>query len=368
MTKIFVFLIIFATIFFVWGLGSGVYHIFPYDIIFEIKNSVFDNDKENIEFEILTVDIESLIQISNPNDVDDIQNSFIRYIWKDGFIPNHQPNSIEINISDERYDLTNLKSIDKITVSMKHNVQSISYLFNPENSNNHLIIYHQGHAGDFIHGKETIQYFLDKNYSVLAFSMPLIGLNNQPIIDDPNFGKIQLDLHEEFKFLESNDFSTISYFVEPIVITLNYLDENYNFESYNFVGISGGGWTAVLYAAIDERITKSYSIAGSAPFYLRAIPGNFGDYEQHLLDLYRIANYLELYILASHGEGRGLTQIFNKYDSCCFSGDLYLEYEPIISNKLSLSGQGSFQIFIDDSHYEHKISKKTLDFIFESLQ
>jgi len=362
------FLIVVAMGFFIWGLGVGVYHIFPYDIIFEIKHSILDDDKENIEFEILTTDIESLIHISNQNDIDNKRNSLINYIWKDKSLPNHNLYSIETNIIDGRYDLSNLKSIDKITVSMKHDVQSNSYLFTSKNSNNRLIIYHHGHGGDFINGKETIQYFLDNNYSVLAFSMPLTGLNNQPIIDDPNFGKIKLDLHEKFKFIESDDFSTISYFVEPIVISLNYLDENYDFESYDFVGISGGGWTAVLYAAIDDRINKSYSIAGSSPFYLRSIPKNFGDYEQHLPDLYRIANYLELYILASHGEKRELIQIFNKYDPCCFSGDVYLDYEQTISDKISSLGSGSFQIFIDDSHNEHKISKNTLNFIFKSLQ
>jgi len=362
------FLIVIAMVFFIWGLGAGVYHIFPYDVIFEIKNSILSDNKEKIEFKILTNDLESLIHISNKNDIDTKRNSLITYIWKENSLPNHQPNSIETNIVDDRYDLSNLKSIDKITIIMKNNVQSISYFFTPENPNNRLIIYHQGHAGDFILGKETIQYFLDNNYSVLAFSMPLTGLNNQPIIDDPNFGKIEINLHEEFKFLESDDFSTISYFVEPIVISLNYLDENYDFESYDFVGISGGGWTAVLYAAIDDRIDKSFSIAGSSPFYLRAIPENFGDYEQHLPELYRIANYLELYILASHGEKRELIQVFNKYDPCCFSGDIYLDYEPIISEKLSYLGPGSFQIFIDDSHNEHKISKNTLNFILKSLQ
>ena len=354
--------------FFTWGFASGVYHVFPYDSIFEIKNSIYDKNNDNIEFEILDVDIESLIHISNQNDLDNKKNSLINYIWKNDSPPNYQPNFVDTNIVDDRFDLSNLKSIDKITVSMKYDVESISYLFNPENPNNSLIIYHQGHAGDFIHGKETIQYFIDKNYSVLAFSMPLVGLNNRPVIDDPDFGKIKLDLHEEFKFLESDSFSTISYFVEPIVVSLNYLDKNYNFESYNFIGISGGGWTGILYSAIDNRISKTYSIAGSSPFYLRSIPENFGDYEQNLPELYRIANYLELYILDSHGEGRGLLQIFNKYDSCCFSGDIYLDYQPIISDKVSSLGTGSFQIFIDDSHDEHKISEKSFRVILEDLQ
>ncbi|KER06992.1 hypothetical protein AAA799E16_00142 [Marine Group I thaumarchaeote SCGC AAA799-E16] len=357
----------FAIIFFVWGVGVGVYHVFPYDVIVEIKHEIFDNDEKNPQFEILTHDIESLIQISDKNDLITKHISLIEYIWKNNSLPNHQNYSVDTNIVDERYDLSNLKNIDKITISMKHDVNSVAYLFIPENPNNRLIIYYQGHAGDFIHGRDTIQFFIENNYSVLAFTMPLIGLNNQPIIEDPDFGKIKLDLHEEFKFLESETFSSISYFVEPIVISLNYLDEAHGFESYDFVGISGGGWTAILYAAIDDRIDNTFSIAGSSPFYLRSIPENFGDYEQHLPDLYRITNYLELYVLASHGENRKLTQIFNKYDPCCFPGDVYLDYEPIISTKVSSLGPGSFEIFIDDTHNEHKISEHTLNFILKLL-
>lgn len=368
MIKNFSFLVFIAVIFFMWGVGVGVYHIFPYEIISEIKHSVFNDSQEISEFEILTSDIEPLIDISDQNDILLKRDSLIDYIWKNNSLPNSQNYLIDFDIVDERYNLVNLKTIDKITISMKHDVKSVSYFFTPENPNNHLVIYHQGHAGDFINGKETIQSLIENNYSVLAFSMPLIGLNNQPIIDDHNFGKIKLDLHEEFEFLESNDFSTISYFVEPIVISLNYLDDNYNFDSYNFVGISGGGWTAILYAAIDERINKTFSIAGSAPFYLRTVPENFGDYEQRLPQLYRNANYLELYVLGSYGQNRELIQIFNKYDPCCFSGDVYLNYEPVISKKVNSLGLGSFKIFIDDSHNEHKISEKTIELILEKLK
>ena len=361
------FLVIVAIGFFIYGLGVGVYHIFPYDVILEIKYSILNENKENAEFEILTTDVESLIHISNQTDIDSKQISLIKYIWKNDSLPNHHPYSIEMNIVDNRYDLSNLDSIDKITVSMKYDVKSISYLFHPKTSNNHLIIYQEGHAGDFINGKKTIQYFLEKNYTVLAFSMPLTGLNNQPVINDPNFGIIKFDIHEKFKFLDSDDFSPISYFVEPIWVSLNYLDKNYDFESYDFIGLSGGGWTAVIYGAIDDRISKTFSVAGSAPFYLRTNE-NFGDYEQNVINLYRIANYLELYTMDSHGENRELVQIFNKYDPCCFSGDLYLDYESVVSNKVNSLGPGSFKIFIDDSHHEHKISERSLEIILESLE
>ena len=50
----------------------------------------------------------------------------------------------------------------------------------------------------------------------------------------------------------------------------NSLDENFDFDSYYMMGISGGGWTTVLYSAIDDRISQSYSVAGTYPIFMRS--------------------------------------------------------------------------------------------------
>ena len=85
---------------------------------------------------------------------------------------------------------------------MEYDVNSISYLFVPESSNNKLVIYHQGHGGDFYKGKDVIQFFLDEGFTVLAFSMPLLGMNNQPVVEVPNIGTIKLTSHEHLRFIQ----------------------------------------------------------------------------------------------------------------------------------------------------------------------
>ena len=52
---------------------------------------------------------------------------------------------------------------------MEYGINSVSYLFLPEQSNEKLILYHQGHGGDFLLGKDTIQFFLDRNFTVLLY-------------------------------------------------------------------------------------------------------------------------------------------------------------------------------------------------------
>ena len=76
---------------------------------------------------------------------------------------------------------------------------------------------------------------------------------------------------------------------------------------------------------------------------------------------------MELYVLSAYGDGRQHVQIFNKNDSCCFSGNGYETYEFVIKDKMLQLGEGNFQIFIDDTHNEHKISVYTLKLIYESI-
>jgi len=355
---------------FIYGVFVGTYKIFPYDELNSVKSITLNEktmpDQQNTIYEN---NVSELIQIKDNDDILKLRNNLIDFIWKNnGFPDSKLPASVNQYILNSLYDdFSNLKRIDQLNIEMEYGVNSISYLFIPESSNNKLIIYHQGHGGDFYKGKETIQFFLNQDYTVLAFSMPLLGMNDQPIVEVPNLGTIKLTSHEHLRFLESSVFSPIKFFVEPITVSLNYLDEEYDFSSYYMIGISGGGWTVTVYPAIDDRISQTYSVAGSLPIYLRSIPENRGDYEQWHPELYQIANYLDLYIMNSYGENRKFIQIFNKHDSCCFSGEFYKTYETEVKDTLSKLDSGHFDIFLDDTHKTHKISDHALEIITQSM-
>jgi len=365
---------VFVVVFF-YGLSVGVYNIFPYEFLDSSKD-VLSGQKtiENNQF-VNQADIDSLIKIDNKSDIDQKRNFLTEFFWNvesttfkripAGYIPVPE---VESDISDSRYsDFQNLKRIDRLTVEMEYDINSISYLFIPEKSNEKLILYHQGHGGDFILGKDTIQFFLNRNFTVLASTMPLVGMNNQPVVEMDGLGQIKLISHDQLRLLEANNFNPMKIFLDPIRINLNFIEMEYDFKQYSMIGLSGGGWTTVIYSAIDERISDSFSVAGSMPFYLRVNDRDIGDYEQTNIDLYQNVNYLELYVLSAYGEGRKHIQIFNKNDPCCFSGNGYETYEFIIKDKISQLGNGDFQVFVDDTHNEHKISDVVLDYIVKNI-
>ena len=362
-------------IIFIYGLSVGVYKIFPYEALDSSLDIIIEEKAiEDNQF-IIQADLDSLIKIDDEEDIDQKRNELIEFFWNVGSIQHFdnitfrpQLPEVESDISDSRYNnFQNLKRIDKLTVEMEYGINSISYLFTPEKSNEKLILYHHGHAEDFLSGKDTIQFFLDRNFTVLAMTMPLMGMNNQPVVEIDGLGEMKLISHNQFQLLEANNFNPMKLFLDPIEINLNFVEKEYDFNRYSIVGLSGGGWTAVVYSAIDDRISDSFSVAGSMPFYLRVSERDIGDYEQSNIDLYKITNYLELYVLSAYGDDRKHIQIFNKNDPCCYSGNGYESYEFFIQDKLLQLGEGNFQIFIDDTHIQHKISNTVLEYIAKNI-
>ena len=338
-----------------WADGQIDDQTFVNGIEFLIKEGIIQIKAEQSELQILLQKRENLID----------------FIWKEDGFPTHFPDSIEQGISDKNFDdLKNLERIDKLTVEMKHGVNSVAYLLYPkEQSHDDLIIYHNGHGQHLHDGKKQVRFFLDRGYTVLVFSMPLSGGNIEPVIMLDG-KETKITSHNHLELLESDKFSPISYFVEPIAISLNFIDKNFDYTNYHMLGISGGGWTTVIYPAIDQRISHAMSVAGSIPIELRTLPRDYGDYEQRLPDLYRIANYYDLYVLASFGTDKKLAQVFDWNDKCCFAAkDIDTSYSHEIKNRLTDLGSGEFEIgFTYNPAGVHHISGKALISFYLDIQ
>ena len=71
--------------------------------------------------------------------------------------------------------------------------------------------------------------------------------------------------------------------------------------------------------------------------------------------------------MASQGTGRRQVQVLNKYDGCCYSGLDWETYASIIRDISSKLGGNGWDIFVDDSHADHKISINSLNFIINDI-
>ena len=370
-------LILGFSIVFFYGFISGTYEIFPYEEIRDIKR-IFVPQTCDLSMEdfphLSQTDVASLIQIKTKDDIEQKRNAMFKYIWKDN-LTYLEPIKIDEDIKDERFETKYIERIDKLTIEMDYGVNSIAYLFFPKSPEEQgknknadtLIIYHQGHAGGFAdNGKKTIERLLKENYVVLAYSMPLVGQNNQPTTEIPNRGVIKLLTHNHFNYLETYNFSSLKFFLEPVMRSLNYIDEKYSFKEHHMIGLSGGGWTTMVYSAIDPRIGHSYSVSGGYPGYLQQMVV-MNHFERNTSGIEQIVNYPEMYVLSSVGENRKSVHILIERDTGWRCGDAYLTYSGDVKNAVNQFEKGVFKTYVDSSIIGHEISNDALDFILKEL-
>lgn len=317
----------------------------------------------------LDTDVSQLITIRTSDDVANLRHQLLQFLWGKPALPAILPTAVMHDVKDSSFmDIPSLLRIDALRIEMDFGILSHAYHLIPRTPNARVILYHHGHDGDFILGKEQIKTLLDQGYAVIAFAMPLVGRNNQPTIDFPRVGKLRLTSHDHMKFLTPTSGHPVKYFVEPVIAALNYIEATHGIATVSMIGISGGGWTTTLAAAIDTRIKKSFPVAGSYPLFLASnAPRDWGDFEQTVPELYQLINHLELYVLGAHGNGRRQLQIINQHDPCCYGGTKWKTYDQIVANRVQALSSGEFSVFLDEKNTRHTISKLAIKRILDEI-
>lgn len=93
-------------------------------------------------------------------------------------------------------------------------------------------------------------------HASVAAARPLLGCNWH--------AGLPLEDHEWFKQFDDQGAPAFRFFLEPVVLTINYA-LSLGYKHVVMTGLSGGGWTTTVAAAVDPRITLSMPVAGSIP-------------------------------------------------------------------------------------------------------
>jgi len=221
--------------------------------------------------------------------------------------------------------------------------ENTSYLFTPADPNGKFAIVHQGHGpvvecslpdptdpdcdhlGD--NGvQETAQALVDANVTVAVIGMPgvhtnrISGLDTNP--DSCPGASTPCLRHNNTDYFPHGE-QALRPFIAPSIAVLNHHADTY--QEIMMVGISGGGYTTTVVAAIDDRVDISIEVAGSLPNdYRQAFPKDAnplpdwqGDFEQSEI-LESGLSYEQMYVLGADSADRSRTQVLNPNDSCCF--------------------------------------------------
>ena len=328
------------------------------------------------------------------------RQQLIRYIWSDGLPTSTLPSVIK----DIAFPTRDLQGIDRSLVTgidmLDANVSgmdlhSISYLIHPANPANvdMLAIIHQGHQGGLTGGLDsTANALLLRGYSVITMWMPLKGPNEIATVHVPGKRPITLEMHgghdrmfQDLAPLFGGETGPIfRFFVEPVVQNINYFERMTAKPAGVFMtGLSGGGWTTALAAAIDTRITIKCSRRRIVP----PVPQRSndrclrGDSEQVDFKLYNeristdgknraaaFAPIWEMYALGGYGPSRRQVMVTNLHDTCCFSGTSVTDpslggrgpsIQEVVAGSVTRLGEGKWDYVLDKTATSHQISAWT---------
>lgn len=158
------------------------------------------------------------------------------------------------------------------------------------------------------------------------------------------------------------------YHLNPIFASLNHALKQKEYKLIDIIGFSMGAYLAVVAAAIDPRIERSYPIAGAYPAYMRVRNEVMPDGPPSYKPMLNVASSLDLFVLGSIGKNRKQVQIYNRYDRCCFNGLRGTLYEQDIQEMVRRTRQGgSFLVVLDESHADHKISSLVIELLLNDL-
>ena len=317
------------------------------------------------------------IKVHSAREVAEKRRALIKYIWGDkGFPERRLPDMVLTNVASPVKQLSHLARVDEFRIDLAPGLQGLAYHFIAQRPNGGLVVVHHGHActldddpspADVGYGlQRTIAALLREGYGVLGVFMP----HMRP--GDCAGG-------HDAMFQSATNGSAMKYFLEPTAISLNHLKTRSRaglfpkYRAFHMTGLSGGGWTTTVYAAIDPTIRSSFPVAGTIPLYLRT-NGSVGDREQFEPSFYGIAGYPDLYILGAQGRGRKQVQILARRDDCCFGekqhdakasgmayADAMQDYEQRVAAALKETGRGSFRLEIDESAPSHMISHHAIE-------
>lgn len=296
----------------------------------------------------------------------------IEFIWGAGGFPQGRPARVERGVASPVAGLPAVRSVERFTIRMAAGQENTTYHLAPVKGNGRLVVLHHGHACSFDDAGEargggmahTARRLLEAGFALLLVHMP----HFRP-------GDCAGPSHGDLFALPMVGGSTLQLFLEPTAQSLNALRGRY--KRVDMVGLSGGGWTTVVYSALDPGIRASFPVAGAVPLHLRT-GGSVGDLEQFLPAFYRRAGYLDLFVMGAMG--RQQTHIFNRRDNCCFGEAQHdarkLQAAPYPESyrgfgeavQKVVGGQGRFTVEIDEAATHHMISPWAVERMLELLK
>lgn len=308
------------------------------------------------------MDLSPFLRVRAAADLPRLRAALRRAIWGEHRPPRVAVEDIVLGVTIPGLQGLPALRTDVVQVRQQYGLDARVYHFHPRQPNGGVVLYYCGHGQDLIQARGILNAFLSAGYAVVGFYMPLEGPNAAPVVILDGIGPMRLRSHDQMVYLDH----PIRFFLDPVLAMIAYLEAKRPSRDLAMLGLSGGGWATTLCAALEPRIRRSYPVAGTLPLALRE--ADWGDYEQTTPEVYRVADYPDLYLLGAAGAGRGQLQVLNQYDPSCFWGLRHQVYEGLVQRVLRRLGPGRFTVLHDAGHRRHMLSPAAMRRVLADLQ
>lgn len=317
--------------------------------------------------------VSKLILVKNKEDIEKKRKELIDFFWKNGF-PKRRPNQIVKDINKELVkSAPQIESIDYYQITEKYGLTKRVHHVktNIKQKKNELIIFI---APDYPTLEQLSNLIIDSGvklgYDFIFYAPPIARYyknkhSQVPIIETKKFGNLTLGDQNLFFLLEDDEFFPLQLYLNPIAISLNFIEDQYDYQAYHLIGITEGGWEATIYPALDPRIKKSYAFYPPYPIFIKTNSGSkaLGNYEQLHPGIFEFINYPTIYVMASSGEQRSHMQIIDNFDFDAFSEASYAPYKDEVKKRVNMIGQGEFKIELVHTDREDNMEEVIKDLI-----
>jgi hypothetical protein len=237
----------------------------------------------------------------------------------------------------------------------------------PDHIPGRYAIYHEGHGTPAIGGgADMINWLLQAGWQVLALDMPLDGLNG-PDIRYPVFN------HDDIGTLaQAEGTNALRWFFLPVAgaVDLVYDDAQKRETGVDLLmlGRSGGGWTSMVYAAMDARVDVAANISGGAPLSVFLDSTVFRPLEAHFeaetATLYDHVSETDFLLAAGT---KGNFHFFSTHDPCCY---WFTPAHPYIQFLESLKSRRDkkYRVFVDPDNDIHGLSTNGMTMLGKFLE
>jgi len=240
-------------------------------------------------------------------------------------------------------------AVNSAEVQLRFGLGSTLIEYLPQSPTGCGLIVHGGHGSwQDAGGLQVAEDALDRGCRVIAADMPAAGVNRDQIAELNDGSRLALrqpdGLHGAFWSLDTPWRSSLDLFLAPVIAAVDRMAATTS-DPVTVAGLSGGGWTASVAAALDPRIARSLNVSGST-VYVAGQPCP-GDYEECLPTLYEEIPMQTIYTLSASGTEREAVQVLHYYDPCCYAGEQGSWAASVQQAVESIGAGGQYRLVVD---------------------